>query len=227
MTDQPLPAVFVADSIGLDFLNSVATPIDEQVEWVGSGEGLLSWLSQAELVPQDVLDSFGTSAAPGELDAVANQARALREWFRGFVVQHMGKPLKAAVVAELGPLNRVLARDEEFGQVIAQTNPANGSGITGLEWELRRRWRSAESLLIPIAQSMANLVTAEDFSDVKACQGHNCSLLFVDHTRGRARRWCSMAVCGNRAKQAAHRDRSAKGSSPAAGATKKPRGLRA
>ncbi len=31
--------------------------------------------------------------------------------------------------------------------------------------------------------------------------------LFVDRTRGQARRWCSTAVCGNRAKQAAHRNR--------------------
>jgi predicted RNA-binding Zn ribbon-like protein len=32
-------------------------------------------------------------------------------------------------------------------------------------------------------------------------------LHFLDTTRGRRRRWCNMAVCGNRAKQAAHRDR--------------------
>jgi predicted RNA-binding Zn ribbon-like protein len=42
---------------------------------------------------------------------------------------------------------------------------------------------------------------------VKACEGTNCTLLFADHTRRRARRWCSMAICGNRAKQAAHRER--------------------
>jgi len=42
---------------------------------------------------------------------------------------------------------------------------------------------------------------------VKACEGPVCTLLFADHTRGRARRWCSMALCGNRAKQAAHRHR--------------------
>ncbi|HKN11149.1 MAG TPA: CGNR zinc finger domain-containing protein, partial [Pseudomonadota bacterium] len=46
-----------------------------------------------------------------------------------------------------------------------------------------------------------------DFSNVKACEGHACTLMFVDRTRGRARRWCSMAACGNRAKQAAHRNR--------------------
>jgi predicted RNA-binding Zn ribbon-like protein len=42
---------------------------------------------------------------------------------------------------------------------------------------------------------------------VKACEGPACTLLFADHTRGHARRWCSMALCGNRAKQAAHRHR--------------------
>jgi predicted RNA-binding Zn ribbon-like protein len=70
-----------------------------------------------------------------------------------------------------------------------------------------RRWRSAESLLIPIAQAMAELVCNEDFAHVKACEGAACTLVFLDRTHGRARRWCSMAVCGNRAKQAAHRRR--------------------
>ncbi|HEY6735223.1 MAG TPA: CGNR zinc finger domain-containing protein, partial [Roseiarcus sp.] len=38
-------------------------------------------------------------------------------------------------------------------------------------------------------------------------EGANCTLVFVDRTRRRGRRWCSMALCGNRAKQAAHRHR--------------------
>jgi predicted RNA-binding Zn ribbon-like protein len=42
---------------------------------------------------------------------------------------------------------------------------------------------------------------------VKACEAPACTLLFADHTRGHVRRWCSMAICGSRAKQAAHRNR--------------------
>jgi predicted RNA-binding Zn ribbon-like protein len=42
---------------------------------------------------------------------------------------------------------------------------------------------------------------------MKACEGPACTLLFADHTRGHTRRWCSMALCGNRAKQAAYRHR--------------------
>ena len=72
---------------------------------------------------------------------------------------------------------------------------------------MMRRWRSPEFLLLPIGEVLAKFVCEEDFTDVKACEGHSCTLVFADHTRRRARRWCSMAICGNRAKQAAHRSR--------------------
>jgi predicted RNA-binding Zn ribbon-like protein len=65
----------------------------------------------------------------------------------------------------------------------------------------------AESLLMPIVEALARLVCDEDFTQVKACEGPACTLLFADHTRGHARRWCSMKICGNRAKVAAHRKR--------------------
>jgi predicted RNA-binding Zn ribbon-like protein len=197
------PAVFIADSLGLDFLNSVATPVDVPIDWLDSGDGLLRWLAQARLVPVDVLDELKARAMPGEMDKVADQARALREWFRGFVGKHMGRPLAPRALHELGPLNRLLERDEAFRQ-ISRHHPGDGAG---LELRTMRRWRSPESLLLPIGEALAKFVCEEDFTDVKACEGQNCTLAFVDHTRRRARRWCSMAICGNRAKQAAHRNR--------------------
>jgi len=213
MADKRPPAFFIADAIGLDFLNSTATPVDEKIEWLDNGEGLLKWLEQAGLVPRDVAASFRGSALPGELDAVAAQARALREWFRGFMMKHMGKPPTKVVAAELAPLNRVLARDEAFGQVVI--GPRDDGGASGLAMEARRRWRSPDSLLLPIAQVIAEFLSTEDLTYVKACEGPTCTLLFLDRTRGHARRWCSMAVCGNRAKQAAHRARSRRSRSSA------------
>jgi predicted RNA-binding Zn ribbon-like protein len=196
-----MPAIFIADSPGLDFLNSIAAPVDTVVDWLDSGDGLLRWLAQAKLVPADVLDELKVRAMPGELDRVADQARALREWFRGFARKHMGRPLAPRALQELGPLNRLLERDEAFSQI-----SRHGDGRR-LELRMMRRWRSPESLLLPIGEVLAKFVCEEDFADVKACEGHACTLVFADHTRRRARRWCSMAVCGNRAKQAAHRSR--------------------
>jgi predicted RNA-binding Zn ribbon-like protein len=209
---EQLPApIFVADAPALDFLNTLATPIDEQVEWIATGEGLISWLQSVELVPAGVIADLRKTAVPGELDTIAAQARKLREWFRGFVTAHKGKPLKPKALRDLEPLNRILVRDEEFGQVVPrETNRRNAEGegaISGLMWSARRRWRSPDTLLFPIAKTMAELVCEDNFSHVKACEGTNCTLMFIDRTRGHARRWCSMSVCGNRAKQAAHRER--------------------
>jgi predicted RNA-binding Zn ribbon-like protein len=198
-----MPAIFIADSPGLDFLNSIATPVDTVVDWLDSGDGLLRWLAQARLVPADVLDELKARAMPGELDRVADQARALREWFRGFVRKHMGRPLTPRALHELDPLNRLLERDEAFSRI---SRRHSGDGVH-LELLTMRRWRSPESLLLPIGEALAKFVCEEDFADVKACEGHACTLVFADHTRRRARRWCSMAICGNRAKQAAHRSR--------------------
>lgn len=196
------PAIFVGDTLGLDFLNSIATPVDTPVDWIDDGEGLLNWLDQAKLVPADALKTIRAQALPGELDKVADQARALREWFRGFVRRHKGKPLAPRDIGALEPLNRLLERDESFSQIVRS---ADGHGP--LELQSSRRWRSPDSLLLPIGEALAQFVCTEDFSQVKACEGPACTLLFADHTRGHTRRWCSMALCGNRAKQAAHRQR--------------------
>ena len=140
---------------------------------------------------------------PGELDKVADQVRALREWFRGFVRKHAGRPLTPKALRELGPLNGLLERDEVFSQISRHHHGDRDR----LELLTMRRCRSPESLLLPIGEALAKFVCEEDFADVKACEGHSCTLLFADRTRRRARRWCSMAICGNRAKQAAHRNR--------------------
>lgn len=205
---MPLPAkssaLFVADAPALDFLNSIATPTDEPVDWLSDGEGLVDWLRQAGLVPLAVLDELASLAMPGELDRVADQARDLREWLRDFVGMHMGRPLDVDAIKALAPVNRLLARDEAYDQIIVRGDGGHGRSLV---IERTRRWRSPETLLMPIGEAIAQLIVAEDFAQIKACQGRNCTLMFADHTRAHARRWCSMSVCGNRAKVAAHRSR--------------------
>lgn len=215
MTATRPPPFFIADNLGLDFLNTIAVPVDTEVEWLASGKDLLAWLKQAGLAPHDVLDGLRKTIVADELDAIAAQARALRDWFRPFVHKHMGRPLERSALRQLEPLNQLLARDEEFGQIVVRDRlydqkhgqAQEKGGISGLAWRPQRRWQSPESLLLPIARSLADLVCTEDFTYVKACEGPPCTLLFVDRTRGNVRRWCSMSICGNRAKQAAHRHR--------------------
>jgi predicted RNA-binding Zn ribbon-like protein len=208
--NRPAP-MFIADHPGLDFLNSIGTPADTVVEWIGNGEDLLAWLVEAKLIDAAEVAFIRTNSFPGELDEVAAQARALREWFRDFVRSHMGRPLTGKALSLLEPLNRVLERDEGYGAIVPR--PANQrklSSASGFELRRLRRWSTPNAVLLPIAEALAHLVCSSNFSLVKACEGKICTLLFLDTTHGKARRWCSMTLCGNRAKQAAHRQRSAK-----------------
>ena len=148
------PANFIANSPGLDFLNSIATPVDAPVDWLDSGDGLVAWLAQANLVPAHALNALTEQSTPGELDKVADQARVLREWFRGFVRKHMGRPLTPKAMRELGPLNALLERDETFSRIAARRD----SDGDRLELQTMRRWRSPESLLLPIGEALARCV---------------------------------------------------------------------
>jgi predicted RNA-binding Zn ribbon-like protein len=202
MPNRP-PAIFIADSAGLDFLNSIATPTTTLIDWLADGEGLLTWLEEAGWVERQVLARLRSQAIPGEFENVAAQARSLREWFRAFVRAHMGKSLGNEALDNLAPLNRLLERDDGYRQLTRREAYDDGR----LALLNQRRWRAPESLLLPIGEKLAQLVCEEDFAGVKACEGENCTLMFVDRTHGRARRWCSMAICGNRAKQASFRTR--------------------
>jgi predicted RNA-binding Zn ribbon-like protein len=213
--DSRPPRMFVADDRGLDFLNSIGTPVDTVIEWIVNGEDLLAWLVEAKLIEPAQAGAIRANSFPGELDEVAAQARALREWFRAFVIAHMGRPLTPRALDLLEPLNRVLERDQRYGAIVAQSGHAKKQRTASrLEYRALRRWSTPNALLLPIAEAMAHLVCSEDFSLVKGCEGKACTLLFLDRTHGRARRWCSMSVCGNRAKQAAYRERSLRKSKP-------------
>jgi len=208
-THEPRPSPFmVGDHLALDFLNTVATPSDSPIEWLTDGQDLLAWLEQAGAVDAAVIKQLRASGE--ELDAVAADARRLREWFRGFVRQHKGKSLVGASLRELAPLNRLLAEDDTYRQVVASIRSATRdrrSSLAPLLWSQQRRWAGPRRLLQPIADAMGELVCHADFRLVRACEGARCTLLFYDRTKGHARRWCSMSACGNRAKAAAHRAR--------------------
>ncbi|MBG06432.1 MAG: hypothetical protein CMM59_20415 [Rhodospirillaceae bacterium] len=53
----------------------------------------------------------------------------------------------------------------------------------------------------------ALLARAEDRARLKICPGEACGWLFLDESRNRRRTWCSMEVCGNRAKARRHYQR--------------------
>ncbi len=209
---EPRPApFFIGDDLALDFLNSVAAPWGQEIEWVASGGDLLAWLEQAHAVPAGVSTHFRAHSGSRALDTVASEARELREWFRVFVRNHAGKPLGRSALRDLAPLNGLLERDKIYRLIeiahAGDRGKTERDAVPALQWQAKRGWDSPKALLFPIAEAMGDLVCQKDFTLVRKCEGPTCTLWFLDVSKGHARRWCSMAVCGNRAKAAAHRAR--------------------
>ncbi len=199
------PPIFAGDHLAMDFLNTSATPSGVRVEWLCDGADLVDWLALAGAIePAAAAKLRGKGGASRGLDGVAEQARGLREWLRAFVARHAGSELGAEAASELGPLNRWLAQDDSYARVEAG---GEGSPVPPLRLRRVRRWTTPEQLLLPIAEAISDLVCNADFRLIRACEGSACTLTFLDRTKSHARRWCSMAVCGNRAKAAAHRAR--------------------
>jgi predicted RNA-binding Zn ribbon-like protein len=148
---------------------------------------------------------IAVSLTASQLDEAAAEARVLREWLRPIVAAWAGDAEGATGAAlparARSHLNDILATDCRHVQL---DELADGSFVLSS----RRRWSDPRQLLIPPAEAAAQLFANGDPRLVRICEGPSCMLWFYDHTKAHRRRWCSMAVCGNRAKVRSHRDRS-------------------
>lgn len=212
MTDTTLPApFFIADDPALDFLNTLARPWGDEIDWLGSGSNFLDWLGKADMVPTAELTRLREKISLVECNALAAQARDLREWFRSYVRTHAGQPLNTSTLAELDGLNQLLANDKNYPQIEARSLQNQDKMVDEKEmpflWKQQRRWDSPGTLLLPLAQAIGKFICRNEFESVKHCKGPECILWFLDVSQNHTRRWCSMAICGNRAKAAAYRER--------------------
>jgi predicted RNA-binding Zn ribbon-like protein len=72
------------------------------------------------------------------------------------------------------------------------------------EWGWDSSGAKADRLLWPLVRSAALLLTSPELKRLRQCDGHNCTWLFLDKSKNRSRRWCTMDICGNRAKSRRH-----------------------
>ncbi|PLR47563.1 hypothetical protein CYR40_08140 [Chimaeribacter arupi] len=181
----PTGPLFLADHPALDFINSVAQAGGEPHDAWQSDEDVLRWLVQAGLAA-----GHAAAAAPGGL---LHQARQLRDTLRVLVAQK-----KAGRTPDVTPLNRALAAAGGCNQLI--TGEDGALHITRVYPE-----QTPAALLGPVAERAASLLAEGDFARVRECEHPECTLWFYDQTKAHRRRWCSMALCGNRAKVARFR----------------------
>jgi predicted RNA-binding Zn ribbon-like protein len=73
----------------------------------------------------------------------------------------------------------------------------------GYAWQTEEAMPSTTTLLAPVLWSAGDLLTRPEVRRVRQCANDRCRWLFLDDSKNGSRRWCSMSMCGNRAK--AHR----------------------
>lgn len=185
----------------LEFANTADWHASAQpTESLLSYHDLLTWAQAHHLVSADTQSVLARMAAdePAAAAAVLAQAIALREAiYRIFVALAASA---TPVADDIACLNRALAEALPYLQVQPSAQ--------GYVWGWSKGADTVAALLRPIALSAANLVTSVQVDRVKQCEDERgCGFLFIDTSKNRSRRWCSMESCGNRAKVKRHRRR--------------------
>ncbi|MEE1738881.1 CGNR zinc finger domain-containing protein [Streptomyces sp. BE147] len=148
----------------------------------------------------DALDTADGRTAYGLTAAEVPAARELREALRGACLAHAGHRPPAGASAR-PPLDELLAaaplRVSVDAAGVAALRPVTAaSGSTG-----------AAALTARVAEAIAAAAADGTWPRLKACEAENCRWVYYDRSPAGRRRWCSMSVCGARAKMRTYRAR--------------------
>ena len=185
----------------LDFVNTVDSwtrPIRrDDLETFAS---VVAWAAQMGLLPEDeaerlvVLPDSATRQDYAEAVVLRTQ---LERMFGAIIDGHAPAPV------DLDGLNALLAEARAGQRLVV------GEGHYAFAWTAPVTLRTPMLLVVLAA---ADLLVGGDLVRLKRCPGPDgCGWLFLDESRNRSRRWCSMELCGNIVKarrfQATHRHR--------------------
>lgn len=204
--NRPSP-IFVGESAALDFLNSVAAPRTILLDWLETGAELLDWLVQAGLCVEAELQHLRTDEHAHNLQQALDDVREFRDEFRQFVSAISGTSEVPVASPMVERINQLLARGTQRLKIEATQELPYASTLATRSLALvsTHEFRAPSDLLPRIAAACAQLICKADFRHVRNCEGPTCTMYFVDVSKNHRRRWCTMEVCGNRAKAAAFR----------------------
>jgi predicted RNA-binding Zn ribbon-like protein len=181
----------IGGDLALDFANTLGGakdgPWDD--EWLPAYADLLAWSLHGGVLDGPTARPLAERAAahPEEAAAADAEAIALREAIHAVAAAHAGgKTPPADGLAAIAAAHRAALAH-------AVLAPAG----TPLDWT----WDDASDLrrpIWPLALAAVDLLRSERVARLKQC-GH-CRWVFLDTSKNRSRRWCSMAHCGTEAK---------------------------
>jgi predicted RNA-binding Zn ribbon-like protein len=185
MSDSGQDWVWYGGRASLDFVNTRRDREANPVEYLRDADELAAWLTAAGLL-----------TGPAELDAATfADALELREDIDALV--------KACVDDRPAPEGAL--RQVNHWLAAAPAAPALRRDGDRVILEPGPRQPGARAALAAIALDAAQLAGTDLRGRLRFCPGPHCGGRFVDRSAAGRRRWCSMAVCGNRQKVSSHR----------------------
>lgn len=186
---DPSPFDAIGGNRALDFVNTVANR-GNPAKWrdlLASPEDVRGWLAKFGLPADDLVESDVTAA------------RAIRERLHDvFRLPAEGRPVDDAAL-------EAFSRELQTATIQRELRQHGGQVV----WAWTPDASAVQRALFPVLIDAVELLLSSDLEKVRECQGPGCGWLFVDRSRGRPRRWCSMSDCGNKAKARRHQGRRA------------------
>jgi predicted RNA-binding Zn ribbon-like protein len=184
--------IIVADNLSLDFLNTQIVDDGKPKDLLNDFEDFVEWAEAVKLLEPVQVERFirdwnKQSETKKFFAELKEFRRTLRE-----MVEAIAK-IKAVKPSTIKMINSVLNQGYGYHELVKTES--------GFEKRFRSNFDKPQQLLIPIAESAADLISYGNPKNLRKCEG--CILYFYDTTKNHRRRWCSMNACGNRAKAAA------------------------
>jgi predicted RNA-binding Zn ribbon-like protein len=195
MGEAQIPFLFVGNHRCLDFINTSFVVNGDPVDVLDTFSDLVTWLVQVDLLSEEegkkIERRWGKQVEGTE---TLEQARTFRATLREMVERIAdGRPVPQA---EMEAINGMLRYRIGYPQLTRR----NGKFEQGYLAESQE----ANQVLGLLGEAAMNLLCTCEHSLIKKCQNPLCVLFFYDTTKNHARHWCSMTLCGNRSKVAAH-----------------------
>jgi predicted RNA-binding Zn ribbon-like protein len=186
--------LLVAKNPAIDFANTVVDLGGNPAGTLRSWDDLLAFLEATGTAPPEGIALYREKAQHLSRDCAATFSialklrDALRSILESLATGGDARPDAVEIV------NQVLSADSGYNRLVRSRRG----------WQLARvrETDGTINLLFPIARAAADIVTDAATAGIRKCSNPACLLYFRD--RSGRRRWCSMAICGNRAKVAAH-----------------------
>lgn len=189
------------DVLCLDFANTVEWHASPQpIEYLNSYADLVGWAAQRGLVSDEEVSALiqaGTDR-PVEAKAVLERAIALRE----AIYRIFSATAKSELPnnSDIDYLNQALQDSLSHLKIVQKGED--------FSWVWQGEDDSLDWMLWPVVYSTAEMLISDQLKRVKECEDdRGCGYLFLDLSKNRSRRWCTMRSCGNRAKVRRHRQR--------------------